>query len=496
MKMPITQRPKPQRQSDAAYVLRLIALWIALWFGTASLSAAEQFWVQIEARPSQAAADERAKAYSTAFEQVQGYRLSSGWYGIMLGPYSQPDAQALMRKLRAENLIPSDSFLTSAQDLGAPFWPPAALVSSAPQTTVSIAEVQAALEWFGFYQGPITGQSDAATREAISAWQTVHGLPSKGELSPAQSQSLISHYLATETPPNPQALTQTPPPDPKPPGIASPASDQSNAQSHATSNAPSQPSAKLAPLPGHPEPSPDPALDPTLDPTLDPSLRENLLTGLRPLQPRAEASGFYITRSGHVLTTAQIAKDCTRITLDLGIEAQLLFTDPHLGIAILTPKYPQNLADFAHFNLQSLGPGQRLALSGYSWGGRQAASVLSPATFFSPEASGQPPFANDTSATAIAAHSDPNLTPLILSAELGDTGGPIMDETGLVRAMLLAATPMSNQGFGVSALALHSTLTAFGIPTEVPTDGTMPALSPANLARHADKVTLLVSCWG
>jgi hypothetical protein len=89
----------------------------------ATLASAEDAWVQIEARPTLAEAQERAQAYSGAFDNVQGYRLSSGWYGIVLGPFSPEEAARQLDLLKGERMIPADSFLATDNRLGSRFWP-------------------------------------------------------------------------------------------------------------------------------------------------------------------------------------------------------------------------------------------------------------------------------------------------------------------------------------------------------------------------------------
>ena len=88
----------------------------------ATLASAEDAWVQIEARPTLAEAQERAQAYSGAFDNVQGYRLSSGWYGIVLGPFSPEEAARQLDLLKGERMIPADSFLATDNRLGSRFY--------------------------------------------------------------------------------------------------------------------------------------------------------------------------------------------------------------------------------------------------------------------------------------------------------------------------------------------------------------------------------------
>jgi peptidoglycan hydrolase-like protein with peptidoglycan-binding domain len=98
----------------------------ALLFGVVCAGAAtaqDRAWVQIEAQPTLAQAEERARAYAGAFGDVAGFRMSSGWYAIALGPFSDDAARDRLRDLLRDNLIPSDSFVASGDLFRDAFWP-------------------------------------------------------------------------------------------------------------------------------------------------------------------------------------------------------------------------------------------------------------------------------------------------------------------------------------------------------------------------------------
>lgn len=103
-------------------ILGLMAVLVALCAGGLAF-AQEQVWVQIEAQPDEAQGRERAAAYAGAFPDVQGFRLRSGWYAILLGPYDRPTAQARLSDLKRENLIPRDSFISDGGSHLDQFWP-------------------------------------------------------------------------------------------------------------------------------------------------------------------------------------------------------------------------------------------------------------------------------------------------------------------------------------------------------------------------------------
>ena len=218
--------PKRQYHVLTAFTLKLIFASFVL-FSPVNAVAQDQSWIQIEARPSQSLALERARDYSTRLERVQGYRLPSGWYAITLGPYPNEQAASLLARLRGARLVPSDSFLADGRGFRQQFWPPfgsnltlqptavAPEVQEAPVISAPTAEtleearaatraltraeredIQRALQWDGFYTARIDGSFGPGTRRAIEAWQFENSYPATGVLQTAQRKTLIDTYLS------------------------------------------------------------------------------------------------------------------------------------------------------------------------------------------------------------------------------------------------------------------------------------------------------------
>ncbi len=227
----------------AALFMLLAAL---LSFAVPAARAQDQVWVQIEAQPTLDEATDRARAYAAIFPETQGFRLRSGWYAIVLGPYGVAEGAAQLAGLKGENLIPGDSFIADGANFRDPFWPasgedaltppaPPAEVTAeplpdatapeatAPEATVETAPapvedpeetvqearqsealmtederkaLQVALQWFGFYAGGIDGAYGPGTRKSMAAWQEAMGLEPTGVLTARQRATLVASHQA------------------------------------------------------------------------------------------------------------------------------------------------------------------------------------------------------------------------------------------------------------------------------------------------------------
>lgn len=230
------------------------AMVVMVWAGAGS--AQERAWVQVEAQPSLAEAEARARDYAAEFPDVVGYRLGSRWYGIALGPYGAEEAAERLRLLRAEGRIPRDSFVSDGTNFREPFWPvgamagandgvasgpagqaetggagltepatetaadqspePAGAAEAAapapvaePEETPTEArrseaalsreermDLQRALQWNGFYTAAIDGAFGAGTRRSMAAWQEAMGLEPTGVLTTRQRAMLVANWQA------------------------------------------------------------------------------------------------------------------------------------------------------------------------------------------------------------------------------------------------------------------------------------------------------------
>jgi len=225
-------------------------------------------------------------------------------------------------------------------------------------------------------------------------------------------------------------------------------------------------------------------LDGVLDPAAGAAVQQSvdLVSGLEIRQPKLSRSGFYVDRSGTVVTTLEAVQGCERITLDEDYEASVVTVDNALGIAVLRPDDP--LAPIAVAEFQQVPPQLQsdVAVSGYSYGGVLGAPTL---TF------GQ-------LAAARGLDGSDKLKRLALNALEGDAGGPVVDSHGAVLGMLLPAGDATRKlpegvSFAADAQALRALLEGVGVvPASVSGGEVIP---PETLSKRTSGMTVLVSCW-
>ena len=564
----------------------------------------QKVWVQIDAQSTLSAAMDRARAYGALLDQVQGYRLPSGGYAVVLGPMDTDTAVATLHSLMAQNMIAADSALADGQAFGAQFWPVGAqavspTVEAVDQSAAVLApldqtlteqpalvevpayqslgdakasevgldendrrEVQTALKWFGFYGGLVDGSIGSGSRAAMANWQTAQGFDPTGVLTTGQRAALVDSYRAEQTAFGFETVNDTASgveislpmamvsfDSTTPPFVRYGAKDGSGV----TALLISQPGGTKATLSalydllqtldimpvvgdraleahsftihGRSDQietlayaqivggavkgyvlswdvtkgaqmqrvveivqasfraSGDVALDPGLVP-LDEAAKRGLLAGLSVKQPKLSRTGFFIDQAGSVLTTIEAVDQCGTITLDQSHGAKVAFTDKASGLAVLTPDTaiaPRSVAAFA-----SVAPqvGSAIAVSGYSYGARLPAPVLTQGTL--EEAQGL--------------NGEKGLSRLTLQAMPGDAGGPVLDSAGAVVGMLLPAQAKGGKqlpdgvAFAASATAIAGVLAKAQGLTLTAANGGGALTGDAQTAAVRD-MTVLVSCW-
>ena len=204
----------------------------------AQLAPSGSLWIQIEAQPERAAALQSMENYSTDFDNVLGFDIGAGWFGIALGPYQAGTADGVLQNLRQAGVIPRSSFITTGKSYRRQIYltpatqadpvpsvaefailvptPPApavpelqdpvtASLSTAEQRVqafeteqaMTLAEkkyLQRALKWAGFYESAIDGLYGRGTRGAMARWQISKVYEDTGVLTATQRVELIADY--------------------------------------------------------------------------------------------------------------------------------------------------------------------------------------------------------------------------------------------------------------------------------------------------------------
>ncbi len=228
------------------FCLSVLSCGLAPVASAQTAGANEVVWVQIEAQPSLARATDRARAYATLLQDVNGFAVGGGWYGVMVGPYLRADAELVLSQYLSEGLIPRDSFIQLSARLGQQFWPVGANVLgtgavAAPQGTAPAPQqeapqvsdvppapeqepaaapepadetpsqarraeqalsrdermqLQTMLQWAGFYSAAIDGAFGRGTRNSMAAWQEANNYQVTGILTTLQRTVLERQYNA------------------------------------------------------------------------------------------------------------------------------------------------------------------------------------------------------------------------------------------------------------------------------------------------------------
>lgn len=208
----------------------------------------------------------------------------------------------------------------------------------------------------------------------------------------------------------------------------------------------------------------------------------DLMAGLQIRRADRTRSGFYIDGAGRVLTTREAVQQCSRITLDEDVDAEVAASDDARGLALLRPV--QSLSPLSVARLAAAEPRIQsdIAVAGYSFGGL----LPSPSITFG------------TLADLKGLDGDTTVQRLSVANEPGDAGGPVFDGSGVVLGMLLDSEEGDRKlpddvAFAANAPTLIEFLSANGVtPAAADPGGTMP---PEDLTLYAANLTVLVSCW-
>jgi peptidoglycan hydrolase-like protein with peptidoglycan-binding domain len=221
------------RHIVSAIALAAFSVW-------ACVAAAQSTFIQIEAHDDLETAQARARDFAGVLPNVNGFRLGTGWYAIALGPYADDAAIGQLQTLRAQRRVPADSFLTESAAFSQQFYPiggnaltaaPVTAPATDQQTETAAveapvveapvvvapprdetpaeaqrsereltrderADLQIALQFYGFYDGRIDASFGRGTRASMAAWQADKGYEPTGILTTRQRAALMTEYKA------------------------------------------------------------------------------------------------------------------------------------------------------------------------------------------------------------------------------------------------------------------------------------------------------------
>ncbi len=101
----------------------VILTLIILALNASAANAQDRAWIQIAARPSLGQALDELRKRNRTLDGVKGFRMRSGWYAVILGPFTGAVAVAERDRLVAQRRIPADSFVAGRGDFRRQFWP-------------------------------------------------------------------------------------------------------------------------------------------------------------------------------------------------------------------------------------------------------------------------------------------------------------------------------------------------------------------------------------
>lgn len=211
--------------------------------------------------------------------------------------------------------------------------------------------------------------------------------------------------------------------------------------------------------------------------------RRDLIAGLEVRRPERSRSGFFVDAVGTVVTTYEAVAGCGRLTIDEAYRAQVRGVNEALGIAVLTPIDPLVPLAFAQFSTSQPMIDSDVRVSGFSYQDTLTRPIVT--------------FGRLSNLQGL--NGEPDLRLLSLTAQPGDSGGPVFDAMGAVMGMLLprAETPgrmlPENVNFAVSSGAIMTALETAGLRGAQ--SRAVNGMSAEMLTRVSADLTVLVSCW-
>lgn len=208
--------------------------------------------------------------------------------------------------------------------------------------------------------------------------------------------------------------------------------------------------------------------------------------------PAATGSGFFVSTQGHLLTNHHVAGNCRKLRAGIGgnvVDVQLIAHDKNNDLALLKVTKAEKIvpAEFRNENPTRLG--ESVVVAGYPLRGLLAGDL-----------------GVTTGAVAALAGTGDDARLLQISAPVqpGNSGGPLLDESGRVIGVVVAkldalkvakatgALP-ENINFAIKGALARSFLDIHGIGYRTSSDARV--LKGEEIAARARAFTAVVECW-
>ena len=207
--------------------------------------------------------------------------------------------------------------------------------------------------------------------------------------------------------------------------------------------------------------------------------RVDLLAGLQIRRPSLSRSGFFVDRSGTVVTSAELGA-CGDLRIDESHPASVLYAGDK--VAVIRPSDP--LAPMAAGTIRDGVPrlGAEIAVAGFPFGGSLGAPTLSFGTL----------------ADLQGPSGEADIERLDVSVAEGDAGAPVLGEDGTVIGMVVPAVASGRAlpdgvGLALDSAQIVAALREAGVRADIST-GERPR-TPEDVTRLAGEMATLVTCW-
>ena len=198
--------------------------------------------------------------------------------------------------------------------------------------------------------------------------------------------------------------------------------------------------------------------------------------------PAASGSGFYITSSGYILTNQHVVEGCRKLTLNYNgkeFVANIIASDSKNDLAILK----SNVRPSKFYKLSPNDPKllQDVIIAGYPLGKRVSSAIKT----------------SKGSVTSLAGFGD-NYSNFQTDAALnqGNSGGPIIDETGNVVGVAVAnfgkQVGVESFNFGIKSSTVKTFISSNDINFK---EGSKNKLNNNQLSSLINEATIYIECW-